>query len=410
MRLLLLILISVVSWGLTLEEAKRLALQNHIDSLKSELELRRLEEKVREVRGNILPSVILSASYTRWDKNYISSFVPENKYIVSLKLNQPLFDKAVWEAFKLAKLSKELQELVINEVRVKLLAEVEKLFWAVLLKREVLAEKRESLRYWKSYFELVKEKYERGIIPRYEFLRARAQLRQARADLIRAESDLKTSLNTLRSFLGVSGDLSPEGEFRKVELELRDPFGVLYEGNPTLRVLKKTYSLKRATVELRKSDYYPKLSAFFNYNFENIMDFAGGQLKEDTRHGYNFGLRFDYTLYDGSKRSARVLQEKIESKKALKEIEFTRNRLRNELESLLAQLRSAEEELKAREDTLLASEESLRFATERYAEGVGSQIELLEARQSYEQAKLSLLSAIYNYNSILADLKALLGM
>ena len=410
MRLFLLLFLVALGWGLTLEEAKRLALQNHIDSVKSELELKRLEERIREVKGSVLPSVVLSATYTRWDKNYISSFVPENKYFVNLNLNQPLFDRSVWKALKLAKLSRELQELVTDEVRVRLLAEVEKLFWAVLLKREVLAEKRESLSYWQDYFTLVKEKYERGIIPKYEFLRARAQLRQARADLIRAESDLKTSLNSLRSFLGVDGELEPEGEFRRMSIELKDPFGVLDKKNPTLKVLRKTYSLKQATVELRKSNYYPKLSAFFNYNFENIMDFEGGQLKEDTRHGYNFGLRLDYTLYDGSKRSARVLQERIEGKKVLREIEFTRNKLRNELESLLAQLRSAEEELKAREDTLLASQESLRFATERYAEGVGSQIELLEARQSYEQAKLSLLSAIYNYNAILADLKALLGM
>ncbi|WP_457600558.1 TolC family protein [Hydrogenivirga sp.] len=407
--ILLFVLISA-AWPLTLEEAKELALRNHIESVKSELELKRLEEKIREVKGSVLPTVVLSATYTRWDKNYVSSFVPENKYFVNLNLNQPLFDKGVWEALKLAKESRELQELVIGEVKVRLSSEVEKLFWAVLLKREVLGEKRESLRYWENYFALVREKYEEGIVPRYEFLRARAQLRQARADLIRAESDLKTSLNSFKSFLGLTEVPELEGRFRKVDLSVKDPFGVLEAKNPRLRVLRKAYRVKLANVGLRRSDYYPKLSLFFNYNFENVMDFEAGQLKEDFRHGYNFGLRLDFTIYDGSKRSARVVQEEIESRKALKELQFVKTKLRNELESLLAQLRSAEEELKAREDTLLAAEESLRFATQRYAEGVGSQVELLEARRSYEQAKLSLLNAVYNYNSLVADLKALLGM
>jgi outer membrane protein TolC len=406
----LLLLVSVLGWSLTLEEAKELAVKRHIDSLKSELELKKLEEKIREVRGSVLPSLKLSATYTRWDKNYISSFVPENKYFLSLSLNQPIFDRSVWEALKLAKESKKVQSLVIEDVRVKLSTEVEKLFWAILLKREILREKRESLKYWENYFNLVKRKYEEGIIPRYEFLRARAQLRSARAELIKARSQLEVSLNALKSFLGMEEDVEIEGELKKTELPLNDPFKLLEKGNTTLKVLKATYRLKLMNAQLKKAEYYPKLSFFFNYNLENIMDFEGGRLKEDYRHGYNLGLRFDMTIYDGGKRKARILQERIESGKVLKDIEFTKRKLRNELSSLMARLRSAEEELEARRDTLIAATESFRFASSRYAEGVGSQVELLEARKNYEESKLSFLSAIYNYNLIISDIKRLLGL
>lgn len=410
MILFLFLLITSLSFPLSLEEALRLAVERNVESIKSELDLKKVEERIREVRGSVLPTVTLSFTYTRWDKNYISSFIPENKYFANLNLNQSLFDKSVWSALKVARKSRELQNYVIEDVKAIIMGETEKLFWAVLLKREVLREKRESLRYWKSYFELVKEKYERGIIPKYEFLRARAQLRQAKADLIRAESDLKVSLNSLKSFLGLAGKVPVDGEFKKSPLSIEDPEVLLEKGNTTLKILRKTLEVRKANVELKRADYYPKLSLFFNYNFENIMDFEAGRLKEDYRHGYNFGLRFDFTLFDGSKRSARVMQERIEERKVREEIEFTLNKLKNELDSLMAQLKSAEEEIKAREDSLLAAEESLKFATERYREGVGSQVELLEARQNYEQAKLSLLSAIYNYNSVAADIKRLLGL
>ncbi|NPA41110.1 MAG: TolC family protein [Aquificae bacterium] len=406
---LVLLLIFSLSWSLTLEEAKELALKNHIDSVKSLLELKRLEERIREVRGGILPTIILSATYTKWDTNYISSFVPENKYFLNLRLNQPIFDKSVWSALKLARRSKKLQTLVKEEVKQRLLAEVEKLYWGVLLKREILREKEESLKYWETYFALVEEKYKRGIIPRFEFLRARSQLRQARANLIRAQSDLKSSLNSLKSFLGLSSPIELEGEFKKVEFSVKDAFSVLKEKNPTLKVLRASLEVYKARIELSKSPYYPKLSFFFNYNLENIMDFEGGQLKEDYRHGYNFGLRLDYTLYEGSKRSAKTRQEEIQLKKTLEELRFTENKLKNELESLLTQLRSAHEELLARQDSLLASQEALNFSTQRYAEGVGTQVELLEARRNYEEAKLSYLRAIYNYNSLVADIKKLLG-
>ncbi len=409
MSVMFLLLLTVVCWSLDLEEIKELAMKNHIDSVKSQLELESLEEKIKEVRAGILPSVSFGVTYTRWDTNYISAFVPENKYFANLRLDQRIFDKSLWEALKVARESKEVQNFVIEEVRQKLLAEVERLYWAVLLKKEILKEKKESLQYWEDYFALVREKYEQGIVPRYEFLRARAQLRQAKADLIRASSELKSSINSLKAFLGIVGEVEIEGKLRKEALAIENPLRVLLEKSPTLKLLRARLKLARSKVKLREAQYFPKLSFFFNYNLENIVDFDGGRLKEDYRHGYNFGIKLDFLLYDAGRRSAQIRQERIELRKISKELKFTENKLKNELETLLIRLRSAEEELSAREDSLLASQEALRFSTERYRESVGSQVELLEARKNYEQAKLSLLNSIYNYNSIVVDIKKLLG-
>jgi len=116
MRLFLLIVFFSLGFSLTLEEAKRLALRNHIEVVKGELDLRKLEERIREAKGSILPKVSLSATYIRWDKNYISAFVPPDKYSATLSLNQPLFDRLIWTALKLARANKELQNLVLADV------------------------------------------------------------------------------------------------------------------------------------------------------------------------------------------------------------------------------------------------------------------------------------------------------
>ncbi|HIQ31045.1 MAG TPA: TolC family protein, partial [Aquifex aeolicus] len=125
--------------------------------------------------------------------------------------------------------------------------------------------------------------------------------------------------------------------------------------------------------------------------------------------GYSFGLRMSMTLLDSGRTSARFMQERIEEVKSKRELSFTRVKVLSEVDTLKLQLRSALEEVKARRESLRAAEESLRYATERYREGVGSQVELLEARRAYEEAKLSYLNAIYLYNSVVADLKYFLG-
>ncbi len=409
MRFLLLLLLFTFSYSLTLEEVVSLALRNNLEGVRSEIDLRRVEERIKEARGRILPTVAFSARFTKWDPNYISSFVPENKYLLRLSLSQPLFDRSLWVAVRLAKRSRELQEAVVEDVRSSVKAEAEKLYWAVLLRREILKEKERSLKYWEDYFRLVEEKFREGMVPKYEFLRARAQLRQARADLIRAESSYRVSLNSLKNFIGIEGEVELEGTLEKVELKVDDPYSMLLERNTTLLVLNRTLRLRRESVELKKAEYYPKLNLFANYSFENIIDFRGGRLVEDTRDGYSFGLNLDFVLFEGGRR-ARVVQEELEELKVRREIEFKRRELLNQLDSLLSQLRALEEELLAREDTLLASEEFFRNASERYREGVGSQLELLEARRAYENARLLYLEAIYSYNALAADIKRLLNL
>ncbi len=406
MILLVLLLTAGFVFSMTLEEMKETALKNNIEVVKGDLDLKKLEERIREVRAGVLPTLTFSARYTKWDPDYISSFVPENKYLLTLSLNQSIFDKSVWDALKVANRSRELQDLILEEVKVKILAEVEKLYWTALAKREILREMERSLAYWKNYYALAREQFKSGIIPRFEFLRARAQFRQAKANLLRAENDYRRVLNSLKTLLGISQDIQPQGEMRMLE---PPPETSLEETNPTLRVLAKTIELKKDSVSLKRSAYYPKLSFFFNYNYENIMDFRNGRLQEDNRYGYNFGLQLNMTLFNGFGIQAQVAQERIDLSKASEEYAFTRNKIMNELDTLRRTLQSTREEVLAMKDSLEASEESLKYVTERYKEGVGTQIDLLDARRSYERSKIALIEAILRYNSVVVDIKSLLG-
>ncbi len=405
--LFFLFLIINFTFGLTLKEIKELAIERHIDSIKSGIDLKKIEEKIKEVKGSIFPKITFTFTYTRWDKNYISAFVPENKYFASLILTQPIFDKSLFVAIDNAKKNRELQEAIIRDIKVSISAEVEKIYWAILLRKEIVKEKEESLKYWEDYYKLVEEKYKEGIVPIYELFRAKSQLKQARAELIKAKAEYKKALNSLKSFLGISEDIEIEGTLKRESLDLDN---ISLENNTLLEVLKKRKEVALSNAEFFKSEYYPKLSFFARYNVENIIDFENFQLKERIRSGYAFGVQADFVIFEGFKRRSRILQEKLEAKKYMKEIEFTKIKLKNELDSILTELKSLEEEIKARKETVFALEVALRYTIERYREGVGSQIEILEARKAYEEAKISYLSSIFNYNSRVADLKKLLGI
>ena len=402
--MVLLILVLWVSLGfcLKLEEAKRLALENHIDAVKGKIDLKILEERIREVKGSIFPKLRFSFRYTRWDPNYISAFVPENKYNASFSLRQTIFDRSLFKALEVARESRDLQEEILKEIKNTLSAEVEKIYWGVVFRKEVLKEKKETLKYWEEFLRLAELNYKEGISPRHEFLRAKAQYLRAVAEVKRAQSQYVESLSKLKAFLGKE-DISEPEEPLTLPKGTNPQSGIFLKE----KVLEKSLRVKLKEIALEESKRYPKVSFFFNYNFENIMDFRNGRLQEDTRHGYNLGIEIGWDIYDGSV-SPKVAQKKLEANKIRKEISFVRKNLRETLKALRETLEALETEIRALEETLEASREYVHYTTRRYRLGVGSITDVLEARRSFEEARISYLKAILDYRLTLAEIKKLL--
>ncbi len=402
----LLILTSLsIGLSLTLERAVELALKNNVKSVEARIELKKVEQKIKEVRSSLFPTLSLQVELTRWDEGYVSSFVPTNRLFMSLTLSQNVFDRAIFLSVRLAKESKELRQLILEDVRQELTKEVKKLFYLVLLKRETLKQRRAFLSYWSSYLELVKGKYKEGMVPKHELLRAKAQLEMAKANLKRAESELRKAELSLASLLGIEGSLEVEGKLIPLDFDGEASLS----RNSTLAVLKKSVELQSLSRKLAESEYYPRLKLFGNYQGNNLKDFDRGRLRDDFRHGYSVRLQADWTLLDWGKRKAKVNQESLELSKLRESYKSKERELKNTLSSILDELEALRLELKARRLSVKAAEESLKLSTERYKEGVGTQLEVLEAVQNYERAKIELLNTVYLYDALLFELERLRG-
>ena len=66
--------------------------------------------------------------------------------------------------------------------------------------------------------------------------------------------------------------------------------------------------------------------------------------------------------------------------------------------------------MKANELLLRSSQKTLEMVKERYRLGSASLIDLLEARRSFEGAKVLYLQTILRYNFLVLDLKKMLGL
>ncbi|NPA32434.1 MAG: TolC family protein [Aquificae bacterium] len=401
--MVILLLLFSLCWSLTLDEAISIALRNTSDIRLSELELRRVEQEIKKARARILPSLGASYSYRRLDDSLVFGFSPRDRQEYSLTLTQTIFNKAVWDSISLAKKQKKLQELILEDVKREVVYRTKEMFYALVYKKLVLKLKRDNLKYWEENLRFVEEKYKKGIVPKVELLRAKAQYELARAELKEAKTDYLMSVEELKAFLRIDGELKPEGSLKlsfpanlppPEELERK-----LLERNTSLRVARARLELARGSYRLAKAEYFPTLDAFLTYEGFTARSFTGGTKWIE---GYVFGFSFNYKLFDGFGREANVASKKIELLKEQEKLRATLYELRKELRNALLSISSLKARIEATQASLRASEEALRLATERYREGLTTYLEVLDARNNYNKTVESLHELLYRYFVLVA--------
>ena len=394
-------------FSLTLDEAVKIALRNTTDIRISRIELKKLEEEIKKALAGILPTITGSYSYTRLDDSLVYGFGLRDRQEYSITLSQTIFNKAVFDSISLAKKQKKLQKAVLEDLKREVVYRVKEMFYALLYKKLVIELKEDTLKYWEENLKTVEEKYRSGILPKVEYMRAKAQYEMAKAELIEAKTDYEKSLEELKAFLRIDGDIKIIGKFEmpdKIPSE-KELMTKLLKNNSTLKVYRARIEALKESYELAKSEYYPTVDGFLSYQgFTTRRTLFGGR---EWVKGYTAGISINYKLFDGFRREASIAQSKLE---IIKEKERLKGEIFNQKKTLinaLLTLKSLKERIRAVRLSLQAARESLRLSTERYKEGVGSQLEVLDARKNYNDTLDSLHFLLYRYATTLALIERL---
>lgn len=392
-----------LSYGITLEETVAIAEKNATNIKLSQMDVLKTEAQIKEATGNILPSILLTGTFTRWDPNYISGFTPKNQYSAKLGLTQKIFDYQIFSLIKLAQTNKETQEVIKEDIKQKVKDTARRLFLTALVNREIMNIKEENLKYWQENYRFVEAKYNAGLVAKYDFMRASSQLQSAIADYESAKVNYQKSLEDLKRFLMVDEITQPEGSLQKLNFSFEENI----ENNTELRVLKEQIKLAQSQINYQKSANYPSLSAFINYQTNNQRNFPAGN--EIWKKGYNFGLSLNWQIFDGFIKDSRVLQSQIDKSKYQIQLEDKIKQIQTEISKAKLDLNSIETQIRAQEENLKTAKEALRLSTERFKAGVATTLEILDSQTNYQNAQLSYIMAIYSYNMKVLDILNLTG-
>jgi len=398
---------------LTLEQCIDIAIRQQPSILQYLYASEANEALLGMARSSYLPQVDIKSGFTSYNavKQSGDPYTPISQYGYhytgnNISVQQKIYDFGKREAnVDAARMNLEsAQSDVANQITT-VVNSVKTSYYGVLraertrnVTTEVRNQYREQLKQAKLFFEAGKK-------PKYDVTTAEVNLSNAEVNLINAENDLDNAWVTLNNSMGYDG---------KVKYTIRDtlihePYQIseqealdqAYKNRPDLKSLMLQQASAQKAVEAAKKDYFPSLDASAGY------DIAGSH--DPLSQGWNAGVSLSWNIFKGLSTKKEIEKATANFKVMEAKIAGLKLQIQQDIKKALLDLKKARETIANTEVQVKQATENLELANLRYKTGLGTPLDVTNATATYSNAKLTQITAVYNFIISKANIEKAMG-
>ena len=392
----------------------------------AELDYQKADEQVSEAFGSaVLPTIKGDVNYRRAIKRGIviietpvfSGSFPsgtENTLTVGATLDQPLFTGAVFYATRISKVYAEISKKGYYSSKSNLIKDVKSAYYGYLFSKEYSKLSEITLQAAKDNLKNTQALFDAGLAPEYDLIRAKVQVENILPQVEQAKNQIKLAENALRLVVGLelSKQFIVNDSLVYEEIPVEDfstSSKILAERNFTLQQLELQVELQDKAVSYQFSKNYPEL--YLNGTWQTSAQENDPRSFNQWRYNNSVyvGLDLKVPIFNGWQTTSRVQQAEIDLMKAKETLVKTDQQLKNQLDNVLLSIKETKNRINAYSATIEQAKLGYDISIKRYNNGLGTQLENIDALVALTQAKVNYLQAIYNYYDLHSQLEALLS-
>lgn len=389
---------------LGMEDAVSTALAKHPTLIQYQEAIKQAKYQLVMQKSAYLPQVNVKAQYS---KGKTEDYPSEDSYTGYVTGTQFLFDFGKTPALvkQYAKAVDE-KKLALTAAEIDVIYNVKAAYLNALKAKQQLEIAKETKESAKLHLRLAMGFYEVGKVAKLDVSKAEVEVANAELALVTAENDYRLAQTSLINTMGL--DVSQQQSLELVDTQYQKeatPVETLLEEAVNNRPDYKAYKVKqeeyKAAVLEARLGHVPTVSMF-------VTGYSTGNGFPLTETG-TAGVGVEMPLFNGFQTEAnlRRVQSGVkglqaEQKKALQDLQL-------EVTNYYLLIQSEQEKIVAAEKLVKQAEESLKLATGRYENGLGTMLDVTDAQVSYTDARVSLAQVIYDYQIDCARLYKALG-
>jgi outer membrane protein TolC len=435
------LVLGVFAQNNTLESYVKLGLKNNLTLKQKRISLQQSIAALDEARGMFFPSLSINARYTRAGggreiifpvgdlfnpiyrtlnaltrstqfptnlSNQVIPFLREKEHDTKVSLILPIIQPALFYNYGIKSDLTEIKKIEKNIYKRKLIADIKIAYYNYLKSIKIN-------KLFLSTIELVKENlrvseslYKNDKVTIDVVYRAKAELSEIEQKQLEAKRNAELAksyfnflLNKpLESEIEIFEDNNsikniPQNDFEKRALLNREE----------LSQIKLAVDVAKGTAGLAKSKYLPGLALAVDYGFQGEKY----KFTEDDDY-WMASIVLSWNLFNGFQDKAKAEQAELEAKKIFTQLTEVKNQIRLQVKEAVKNYLVAEKTINATNERLESFRKSYKIIKRKYAEGMASQIEYLDARNKLTQAEVQAIIAQYDYKQKYAQLEQIVAL
>ena len=399
--------------SLTLQECINIALQKNPQIKIAEGNYEFNSSSLTETRSSLYPQLSFQSGLTRnGGTSFIGPIVREgyyNNFFYGIQANQLIFDfgKSYTRVSASADLKYAAEQDLIS-TKQNLILSTETSFFNFLQANRINEVSQEVLKQAQEHLKQAEAFYKVGRVAKYDVLVAQTDVADAKVNLISSENNIRISKLQLENILNQK---IPENVKLKDNLEVnQDSIGLESAIETSLQNRPEVISSKYrvdANKELVNSAWLanlPLINATAGYNWRTYA------IDVPFQNSWNVGLTLSIPLFQGFALDAGIDQAKANLKSVQGSDEALVQAVKLDVQQQFSSLEEAKERIEATQSLVLQAEETLKLAEGRYNQGVGSAVEITDARVSVYNARTSYIQSLYDYQVAYVRLKRAMGV
>ena len=417
----------------TLEQAQKFALENSYTIKSSEADLRKSEQKVKEIlaiglpqinaagtfqNNLVLPTTVLPANafnpMANPDDLIAIKFGTNFNVTGSLTVTQLIFDGSYLVGLEATKGLKKLNELMIEKSAQDVLKEVTKAYYSVLVAGENEKTLQLSLAKIQKVYNETKIIFDNGLIESQDVDQLQITISTLNNAVNRAGRMKSVALEMLKFHMGMKADqtLSLTDSLLLTNDSISQTNAstdLSLEDNVDKQLLATQIMLNELDMKNQRMGYYPSLGAFFTQQYQalrNDFNFFGNY---PWYPATIWGIQLNIPIFSSGMRNAKVEQAKINIEKSKIQMEQLEHSLQFRLVALMSDLKNSVETFKTEKESLALADDIQRKSLIKYKEGFISSLELSMAQNQYLNAQANYINALYSILNTQTEIDHLLN-
>jgi outer membrane protein TolC len=237
--------------------------------------------------------------------------------------------------------------------------------------------------------------------------RAQVEFQNERQNLIDAETQVHTTLYVLAELLDLppNNDVEAADTLQFYELPTYDTTGTIAKAltnRPEMRSIESQQNIAALSRKSASEQRLPQLEFSGHWYYQ-------GEHFSDAIPAYSYLLGLEIPVFTGGRIRAEVAQADLQQKEVEERKKALEARIVREVKSAIEQLESARSAVEVANLGLQLSNEEVAQAQRRFAAGITTNVEVVQAQDALARANTNQIEALFRFNQSRANLAQAVG-